>query len=255
MVNLSPPGSVLSPRLLFDTRAFLRLRVSQVPWLFSSGPSLLDVLHTTPLKAIPCHARLAIFRWLIDSEPDLHFRLRPFLSRSSPCICGCGLLSSIYPFGLPRGAFHSSHLHFDLLYTLAFSSLPDDSLSPQPTFMHPPLPPPSHPPQWTLRTSETTDSLALLPPALSHWCSLPCVLCGTGDNSVQHWLLSFSNNHGKPGSGFSLRTLHSSVVLLLVDYGSPLGNSFMRDLAFPPPHWLLPLLLLPHSLNFPTCSL
>ena len=27
------------------------------------------------------------------------------------------------------------------------------------------------------------------PPALSHWCSLPCVLCGTGDNSVQHWLL------------------------------------------------------------------
>ena len=55
--------------------------------------------------------------------------------------------------------------------------------------MHPPLPPPSLPPQWTLRTCETTDSLALLPPALSHWCSLPCVLCGTGDNSVQHWLL------------------------------------------------------------------
>ena len=179
----------LLQQLSFDTRAFLRLRVSQVPWLFSSGPPLLDVLHTTPLKAIPCHARLAIFRWLIDSEPDLHFRLRPFLSRSSPCICGCGLLSSIYPFGLPRGAFHSSHLHFDLLYTLAFSSLPDDSLSPQPTFNHPPLPPPSHPPLWTLRTSETTDSLAFLPPALSHWCSLPCVLCGTGDNSVQHWLL------------------------------------------------------------------
>ena len=79
-----------------------------------------------------------------------------------------------------------------------------------------------------------------------------------GSSSVLFWHLlvaSFSNNHGKPGSGFSLRTLHSSVVLLLVDYGSPLGNSFMRDLAFPPPHWLLPLLLLPHSLNFPTCSL
>ena len=132
----------------FDTKAFLRLRVSQVPWLFSSGPPLLDVLHTTPLKAIPCHARLAIFRWLIDSEPDLHFRLRPFLSRSSPCICGCGLLSSIYPFGLRRGAFHSSHLHFDLLYTLAFSSLPDDSLSPLPTFMHPPLSLMETPPQW-----------------------------------------------------------------------------------------------------------
>ena len=79
-----------------------------------------------------------------------------------------------------------------------------------------------------------------------------------GSSSVLFWHLlvaSFSNNHGKPGSGFSLRMLHSSVVLLLVDYGSPLGNSFTRDLAFPPPHWPLPLLLLPHSLNFPTCSL
>ena len=68
-------------------------------------------------------------------------------------------------------------------------------------------------------------------------------------------LRDFSNNLGKPGSGFSLRTFHSSVELSLVDYGSPLGNSFMRDLGFPPPHWLLPLLLLPHSLNYRTYSL
>ena len=255
----------LLQQLSFDTRAFLRLRVSQVPWLFSSGPPLLDVLHTTPLKAIPCHARLAIFRWLIDSEPDLHFRLRPFLSRSSPCICGCGLLSSIYPFGLPRGAFHSSHLHFDLLYTLAFSSLPDDSLSPQPTFMHPPLPPPSHPPLWTLRTSEITDSLALLPPALSHWCSLPCVLCGTGDNSVQHWLL-FCPILALAGSLLLKQPWKTRFWFLSPDASlqrrAIIGGLWVASRQFvhersglPPPHWLLPLLLLPHSLNFPTCSL
>ena len=69
----------LLQRLLFDTRAFLRRRISQVPWLFTSGSPLLDVLHTTPLKAIPCHTRLAMLRWLIDSEPDLHFRLRPYI--------------------------------------------------------------------------------------------------------------------------------------------------------------------------------
>ena len=84
-------------RLLFDTSTFLRLRISQVPWLFASSSPLLDALHNTPLKAIPCHTRLAILRWIIDSEPDLHFRLRPHLSRSAPCICGCGRSSSIYP--------------------------------------------------------------------------------------------------------------------------------------------------------------
>ena len=255
----------LLQQLSFDTRVFLRLRVSQVPWLFSSGSPLLDVLHTTPLKAIPCHARLAIFRWLIDSEPDLHFRLRPFLSRSSLCICGCGQLSSIYPFGLSRGAIHSSHLHFDLLYTLAFSSLPDDSLSPQPHVMHPPLPrllSPLNGPSAPVKLP--TPLLCSLPPYpigahfLVSFVAPAITPFNIGSSSVLFWHLlvaSFLNNHGKPGFGFSLRKLHSSVVLLLVDYGSPLGNSFMRDLAFPPPHWLLPLLLLLHSLNFPNCSL
>ena len=179
----------LLQRLSFDTRTFLRLRISQVPWLFTSSSPILDILHNTPLKAIPCHTRLAIFRWIIDSEPDLHFRLRPHLSRSAPCICGCGHLSSIYPFGITAGAIHASHLRFDLLYTLSFSLLPDDSF-PQPvTHHHPPLPGPALAPQWTRRTQEITQSLTFLPPALLHWCTLPCVLCGTCDNSVQHWLL------------------------------------------------------------------
>ena len=101
----------LRRRLLIDARTFLRRRLAQVPWLFSSSSAIFDTLHVTPLKVVPSFLRLALLRWAIDSEPDLHFRLRPHLSRSAPCVCGCG-----------------------------------------------------------------------------EWCSLPCVLCGHGDNSVQHWL-------------------------------------------------------------------
>ena len=57
--------------------ALLRLRISQVDWLGDSSSTTLDTLHTTPIKIIPPFARLAILRWSIDSEPDLHFRLRP----------------------------------------------------------------------------------------------------------------------------------------------------------------------------------
>ena len=150
----------LLQRLSFETRTFLRLRISQVPWLFTSSSPILDILHNTPLKAIPCHTHLAIFRWIIDSE-----------------------------LGISAGAIHASHLHFDLLDTLSLSTLPDDPFPQQIAHIHPPLPAPSLAPQWTRRTHEVAHSLTFLPSALQHWCSLPCVLCGTGDNSVQHWLL------------------------------------------------------------------
>ena len=42
--------------------------------LFSSSSFTLEALHATPLKAIPSFSRLAILRWIIDSEPDVHFR-------------------------------------------------------------------------------------------------------------------------------------------------------------------------------------
>ena len=118
--------SHLTRQLLADTRAFLRLRLSQVPWLFSSSSQLFDCLHVTPLKAIPSFSRLAILRWAIDFEPDLHFRLRPHLSRSTPCRCSCRRSSSIYPFGILQGAYHASHLTYDLLYTLNLPLDPDE---------------------------------------------------------------------------------------------------------------------------------
>ena len=89
----------LRHQLLHGARTFLRERLSQVGWAFSSSSFTLEALHVTPLKAIPPFSRLAILRWIIDSEPDVHFRLRPHFTRSSPCRCGCGQFSSLFPFG------------------------------------------------------------------------------------------------------------------------------------------------------------
>ena len=52
-----------------------------------------------------------MLRWSIDSEPDLHFRLRPYLTRHTPCRCGCGISSSIYPDGIAHGSVAPAHLH------------------------------------------------------------------------------------------------------------------------------------------------
>ena len=135
--------SHLRRRLLIDSRAFLRRRLAQVPWLFSSSSAILDTLHLTPLKVIPSFLRLAILRWMFDSEPDLHFRLRPHISRSAPCVCGCGEYSSIYPFGVLRGAYHSSHLSFDHLYTFHLSTDLDGPTDFLVGPRHPPLPRPN----------------------------------------------------------------------------------------------------------------
>ena len=53
---------------------------------------------------------------------------------------------------------------------------------------HPPLPPFTSPPVWYTRHGLETASLDTLPPPLTCWLSHPCILCGRGDNSVQHWL-------------------------------------------------------------------
>lgn len=108
----------LTRRLHIDSRAFLRVRLSQVDWLGDTSSSTFDTLHTTPIKIVPSFARLAILRWLIDSEPDVHFRLRPHLTRSAPCRCGCGAISSVYPEGFGAGAVAISHLDNSTLWTI-----------------------------------------------------------------------------------------------------------------------------------------
>ena len=178
----------LRHQLFHGARNFLRERLSQVDWAFSSSSFTLEALHVTPLKVIPPFSRLAILRWIIDSEPDVHFRLRPHFTRSSPCRCGCGKFSSLFPFGFQSGSVHHSHFYFPLTWTLLacpslFSSFPNFFRD-----QHPPLRSFTSPPVWYTRHGHETTSLDSLPPPLIRWLSHPCVLCGRGGNSVQHWL-------------------------------------------------------------------
>ena len=171
-----------------ETRSFLRLRISQVDWVGDSSSTTLDTLHTTPIKVIPPFARLAILRWSIDSEPDLHFRLRPHFTRRTSCRCGCGRYSSLYPEGFRVGAVATDHLLNSNQWTLisqTFAPSRFDRFSDR--YPHPPLPPATSP-IWCPRKGAPIHSLDHLDPALRSWIDLPCVLCGHGDNSVQHWM-------------------------------------------------------------------
>ena len=176
----------LRRKLNFEARAFLLQRFSNVKWHFVASPQLFDMLHITPLKVVPAASRLAILRWAIDSDPDSHFRLRPHLTRHAPCRCGCGRLTSLYPEGLPRGPVCSSHLNPNLTWTLFLPQhlpVPFSHLISPP--LHLPLPVQVH---FHSRKNTIHPTLDFLPNQLQQWASQPCVLCGCGDNSVQHWL-------------------------------------------------------------------
>ena len=178
----------LRRKLHIEARTFLLTRYSNVKFHFSTSPALFDILHQTPTKIIPPASRLAILRWSIDSEPDVHFRLRRYISRPSPCRCGCGSISSLYPEGLSLGSVSSHHLNLPITWRIFLPlSLPPpySNLTQRPA--HPDLPP-AQTITWKARSGDTLTSLDDLPAALRTWVSHPCVLCGHGDNSVQHWL-------------------------------------------------------------------
>ena len=177
----------LTRQLYFHTRTFLLHRLTQVPWLTYSSPTLLDTLHLTATKVVPSFSRLAILRWHLDTEPDVHFRLRPYLTRRTLCRCGCGTYTSFYPEGLLAGAVAPSHL--SPLYSWRILA-PPTSPSPFERFLnsppHPILPDTLHP-TWTPRGKAPAATLDFLPPTLRRLLQCPCVLCNQGDNSVQHW--------------------------------------------------------------------
>ena len=114
--------------------------------------------------------------------------LSKLFTRSSPCRCGCGKFSSLFPHGFHSGSVHHSHFFFSLTWTLLASP---SLISAFPHFFkqrHPPLPSFTSSPVWYTRNGVETSSLDSLPPPLTCWLSHPCVFCGGGDNSVQHWL-------------------------------------------------------------------
>ena len=167
----------LTRRLYHQTRTFLLQHTAQVPWAWHSTPALFDTLHLTPTKVIPSFARLAIGRWYLDTEPDVHFRLRPHLTRRTPCRCGCGVLTSFYPEGLRAGAVAPSHL--SPLYSWRISSLPDTPTAFDRFLSSPPHPslPPSQCPTCTPRGQPPSPHLDFLPAPLRKLLDCPCILC------------------------------------------------------------------------------
>ena len=83
----------------------------------------------------------------------------------------------------PLALLFPPHLDFTCLSILALSAFLHFFRE-----QHPPLPPFTSSPVWYTRHGLETASLDTLPPPLTCWLSHPCILCGRGDNSVQHWL-------------------------------------------------------------------
>ena len=229
-----------------ETRSFLRLCISQVDWVGDSSSTTLDTLHTTPIKVIPPFARLAILRWSIDSEPDLHFRLRPHFTRRTSCRCGCGRYSSLYPEGFRAGAVATDHLLNSNQWTLisqTFASSRFDRFNDR--YPHPPLPPATSP-IWCPRKGAPIHSLDHPDPALRSWTDLPYVLCGHGDNSVQHWMALVGSvllNRLWCTHDWSLRPTFSALRLAMIGaLWEALSSLSMSVLASPLPPSPLPLL-------------
>jgi len=109
-----------------EIEKFSEDKLAQVAWLGHSS-TFDDTLHVTNIEAIPSFSRVAILRWLIDSEPDVHFRLRPFFTRLSPCRCGCGVPSSLYPDGFVAGSVAAPHLYSVNPWALHCRTFPSSS--------------------------------------------------------------------------------------------------------------------------------
>ena len=226
------------------------------PWGWHSTPALFDTLLLTATKVIPSFTRLAIVRWYLDTEPDVHFRLRPYLTRRTPCRCGCGVLTSFYPDGLRAGAVAPSHL--SPLYGWRIPSLPDTPTAFDRFFSsppHPPLPPPLCP-TWTPRGQVPSPTLDFLPAPLRRLLACPCILCNQGDTTL------FSTGSSSARSPL-WRALCSSTVHGPHDYGSsPNPRPSRREPSWPafglllgsfatknpPQHTHLPLFTWPVSL-------
>ena len=138
-------------------------------------------LHPRPCGPIP---RYALLRWTIGGESDCWF-WRHF-HKLGPCICGCGRLADTYPYGLaqaPLAEHHyaeylnpAAHIHPD------YNSVAQVVLPPQ-TYC-------------SLQSHQPSEAARAYPAAYyacpsigpSSCGTCPCVLCGKGDNCVDHWM-------------------------------------------------------------------
>ena len=111
-------------------------------------------------------------------EKKKHFLLRPHFTRRTSCRCGCGRYSALYPEGFRAGAVATDHLLNSNQWTLlALIGLVTATRTPR-----------CPPPHLLCGALVKVPLFTALTTSIRSWIDLPCVLCGHGDNSVQHWM-------------------------------------------------------------------
>ena len=151
---------------------------------WSSAPSFLWLQALTNLHPRLCGAipRYALLRWAIGGESDCAFWKR--FHKLGYCVCGCGKLADTYPQGRTQAPL-AEH-HFAKYINPRAHLHPDYDIIPQNT-----LPPQIYS---KLRQHEPSEAARAYPRAYYQTSTVgplsdstaPCVLCGKGNNCVDH---------------------------------------------------------------------
>ena len=152
-----------------ESRVSLQLLPGGVSWTW------LNKLATVPKLAVNGVARFAVLRWAVNEDDDECLRLRTAgsLQAEQPCVL-CRTRTRLYPLGLNFGpacekCCHDNNIDATTLFGTDMWGIPDNS--------------PWYPVAGKLRGKfSVPESWPNRETSLP-----PCVACGLGDNTTQHW--------------------------------------------------------------------
>ena len=152
-----------------ESRVSLQLLPGGVSWKW------LTSLATVPKLAVNGVARFAVLRWAVNEDDDecLRLRLAGSLQAEQPCQL-CGIRTRLYPLGLNfapacEKCCHDHNINATTLHSVARWGIPDTS-------------------HWQSIADAVRGSFVVPETWTNRNRHLPpCVACGYGDNSSQHW--------------------------------------------------------------------
>ena len=152
-----------------ESRVSLQLLPGGVSWKW------LTSLAAVPKLAVHGVARFAVLRWAVNEDDDecLRLRMAGSLQAEQPCQL-CGVRTRLYPLGLNfapacEKCCHDHNINATTLYSAARWDIPDTS-------------------HWQSIADSVRGSFVPADTWINRERNLPpCVACGHGDNSSQHW--------------------------------------------------------------------
>ena len=152
-----------------QSRVSLQLLPGGVSWTWLSN------LASVPKLAVNGVARFAVLRWAVSEDDDecLRLRLAGSLQAEQPCQI-CGVHTRLYPLGLNFGpaceeCCHNHDINATTLHSTDLWDIPNTS-------------------QWHPIAEAVRGSYSVPATWTNYNRGLPpCVACGYGDNSSQHW--------------------------------------------------------------------